>query len=178
MEFVNLKMEDYPSFLKLYDQTFPVDERRVYEDEEHLANFIKMKGGKFHAFAVKDGELFLGFLSYWTFEKYVYVEHFALTPEHRGKNIGAKMLSHLFKEVGENVLVEVEHPDSPDAQRRIKFYERNGFRLRTEFDYMQPPYGKGQKPVPMLLMTHGEVSLHNRDSISDMLREVYNVEHA
>ena len=51
MEFVNLKMEDYPSFLKLYNDSFPDNERRIYEDEEHLANFIKMKGGKFHAFA-------------------------------------------------------------------------------------------------------------------------------
>ena len=59
MEFVNLKMEDYPSFLKLYNDSFPDNERRIYEDEEHLANFIKMKGGKFHAFAAKDGDLFL-----------------------------------------------------------------------------------------------------------------------
>ena len=44
MEFVNLKMEDYPSFLKLYNDSFPDNERRIYEDEEHLANFIKMKG--------------------------------------------------------------------------------------------------------------------------------------
>lgn len=175
MEFTDLKMEDYPSFLKLYEASFPDNERRYYKDEEHLANFIKMKGGKFHAFAVKDGDLFLGFLSYWNFEGYTYIEHFALTPEQRGKNIGSKMLSHLFKTVNENVLVEVEHPDTPEAERRIKFYERNGFRQRTEFDYTQPPYSADKQPVKMLLMTHGDVSLHNRDSISDMLREVYNV---
>lgn len=176
MEFTDLKMEDYPSFLKLYNESFPDNERRLYKDEEHLANFIKMKGGKMHAFAVKDGDLFLGFLSYWIFEGYIYVEHFALTPEMRGKNIGSKMLSHLFKTVGENVLVEVEHSSSHEAARRIRFYERNGFRQRTELKYEQPAYGPGQKPVEMLLMTHGDVSLHNRDSISEMLREVYNVD--
>lgn len=175
MEFKELKVEDYPSFLELYNSTFPLNERRTYKDAEHLANFIKMKGGKFHAFAVKDGDLFLGFLSYWIFEGYIYVEHFALIPEQRGKNIGTKMLNHLFKTVGEDVLLEVEPPVSPETESRIRFYERNGFRIREEFDYEQPPYSQEQQPVKMLLMTHGNVSLHNRDSIKEMLHEVYNV---
>lgn len=136
MEFVNLKMEDYPSFLKLYNDSFPDNERRIYEDEEHLANFIKMKGGKFHAFAAKDGDLFLAFLSYWTFLGYTYVEHFAVQPEHRGKRIGALMLNHLFKEVSKDVLIEVEHPETDEAKRRIKFYEQNGFKVRREFNYV------------------------------------------
>lgn len=177
MEFINLKMEDYPSFLKLYNESFPANERREYRDERHLAEFIKMKGGKFHAFCAKDGDLFIGFLSYWNFEGYTYVEHFAVSPEQRGKRIGTLMLKHLFKEVNENVLVEVEHPDSDESRRRITFYEKNGFRIRTEFNYVQPPYSPGKEPVSMLLMTHGEVDLHNIDSIKDMLKEVYNFSH-
>ena len=174
MEFTNLKMEDYPSFLKLYNESFPPDERRELKDEEHLANFIKMKGGKSNAFAAKDGDLFLAFLSYWTFEGYTYIEHFAVVPEHRGKRIGALMLNHLFKEVSPNVLIEVEKPEGEEQKRRIKFYERNGFRVREEFDYTQPAYSSDKSPVEMLLMTHGDVDLHNRDSIREMLREVYN----
>lgn len=174
MEFTNLKMEDYPSFLKLYNESFPPDERRELKDEEHLANFIKMKGGKFNAFAAKDGDLSLAFLSYWTFEGYTYIEHFAVVPEHRGKRIGALMLNHLFKEVSPNVLIEVEKPEGEEQKRRIKFYERNGFRVREEFDYTQPAYSSDKSPVEMLLMTHGDVDLHNRDSIREMLREVYN----
>ena len=177
MEFVELKEEDYPSFLQLYNESFPPEERRDYEDERHLSEFIKMKHGKFHAFAVKDGDLFLGFLSYWEFEGYTYVEHFAVIPERRGNNIGRKMLGHLFKTVSEDVLLEVEPPVTPDAERRIKFYENTGFRVRQEFDYMQPPYSGDKQPVKMLLMTHGNVSLHNKDSIRDMLKEVYNVGH-
>lgn len=174
MEFTNLKMEDYPSFLKLYNESFPPDERRELKDEEHLANFIKMKGGKFNAFAAKDDDLFLAFLSYWTFEGYTYIEHFAVVPEHRGKRIGALMLNHLFKEVSPNVLIEVEKPEGEEQKHRIKFYERNGFRVREEFDYTQPAYSSDKSPVEMLLMTHGDVDLHNRDSIREMLREVYN----
>lgn len=177
MEITTLKTEDYPEFLRLYDESFPADERRPYADAAHLANFIKMKGGKFHAYAAKDGDLFLGFLSYWTFEGYAYIEHFAVRPEQRGRNIGARMLGHLMREVSPDILIEVEKPDTDEAKRRIKFYERHGFRTREEIKYIQPPYAEGLKPVEMLLMTHGDVSLHNMHSISEMLREVYNCTH-
>ena len=177
--FEKLRMEDYPKFLSLYNSSFPHNEKRLYEDEKHLDNYIKMKGGKFNAFSAVDGDLYLGFLSYWTFEGYTYIEHFAVSPEQRGKNLGRMMLEHLFKEVSPNVLIEVEPGDTPEAQKRIEFYEKNGFRIRKEFNYTQPSYGgKGQTAVPMLLMTHGDVNLHNIDSIKDMLREVYNVNHA
>ena len=177
--FEKLKMEDYPNFLNLYNSTFPHDQKRLYEDEKHLNNFIKMKGGKFNAFSAVDGDLYLGFLSYWTFEGYTYIEHFAVDPDHRGKNLGRMMLNHLFKEVSPNVLLETEPGDTPEAQRRIQFYEKNGFKVREEINYTQPSYGgKGQTAVPMLLMTHGEVNLHNIDSIKEMLQEVYNVNEA
>ncbi|MCH5232509.1 MAG: GNAT family N-acetyltransferase [Muribaculaceae bacterium] len=178
MEFTNLKMEDYPSFLQLYNDVFSTDHKRIYEDEKHLDNFIKMKGGKFNAFAAKDGDLFLGFLSYWTFEGYTYIEHFAIAPDQRGKNLGRLMLNHLFKEVSPNVLLETTPPEDEESEKRISFYEKNGFKIRKEFNYTQPSYGgKGQKAVPMLLMTHGDVNLHNIDSIKEMLQEVYNINH-
>ncbi len=179
MEFKELSVKDYPQFLELYNATFPDEQRRIYRDADHVANFVKMKGGKFHAFAYDDGgEDFLAFLTYWTFKGYVYIEHFAVKPEHRGKRIGAAMLSHLFSTVGPDVLIEVEHPDSAEAERRIKFYERNGFRVRRELNYTQPPYAPGGKSVPMLLMTHGDVSLRDSRDISEMLAEVYNVNHS
>lgn len=177
--FEKLKVEDYPKFLSLYNETFTHNEKRIYEDEKHLENFIKMKGGKFNAFSAVDGDLYLGFLSYWTFEGYTYIEHFAIAPDQRGKNLGRLMLNHLFKEVSPNVLLEAEPADaSPEAAKRLEFYEKNDFVVRKEFNYTQPSYGgKGQVAVPMLLLTHGDVNLHNIDSIKDMLLEVYNVNH-
>lgn len=176
MEFRNLEEKDYQAFLKLYNESFPENERRLYKSAEHVANFVKEKGGKFHAFAIDDGGgLFLGFLSYWTFEGYVYVEHFAVEPAHRGKNIGRKLLSHLLETVSGNVLLEVEKPESPEAVRRIKFYERCGFRLREDINYVQPPYGPGQSGVEMMLMTHGDVKLRDTRDLREMLTEVYNV---
>lgn len=176
MEFREMKGSDYPAFLKLYNESFPENERRLYKSAEHVADFVKEKGGKFHAFAIDDGDgLFLGFLSYWVFEGYVYVEHFAVDPEHRGKNIGRKMLDHLFRTVGEDVLIEVEKPETPEAERRIKFYERCGFKMREDINYVQPPYSAEQSGMEMMLMTHGNVKLRDTRDLREMLTEVYNV---
>lgn len=176
MEFKDLEVKDYPQFLELYNSSFPEDQRRIYRDANHVANFVKMKDGKFHAFAYDDGgEYFLAFMTYWTFKGYVYIEHFAVKPEHRGKRIGSAMINHLFATVSEDVLIEVEPEGTDEADKRIRFYERHGFRLRGDIKYSQPPYSPTQNEVPMMLMTHGNVSLHDMNDICEMLAEVYNV---
>lgn len=176
MEIQKLEVKNYPDFLTLYNQAFPKDQRRLYKDEQHLARFIKEKGGKFSAYAAVDGDLFLGFLSYWKFQGYIYIEHMAVDLEHRGKNIGSRLLQHLMKEQGENVLVEVE-PAGTDklADDRIKFYERNGFRVREDINYTQPPYSPEQAPLTLTLMTHGDVKITGKDDMREMLQDVYNV---
>ena len=187
MEFRNLEEKDYPRFLELYNSSFPENERRLYKSAEHVASFVRMKGGKFRGFAVDDNtgdpellkpenHLFLGFLTYWVFEGYVYIEHFAVSPEHRGRNIGARMLGHLFRTVSPDVLIEVEKPDTEEARRRIAFYERNGFRLREDINYVQPPYSAAQSGLEMMLMTHGDVKLRDTRDLREMLTEVYNVD--
>ena len=98
-----------------------------------------------------------------------------MQPEHRGKNIGRKLLSHLFKTVGENVLIEVEKPETEEARRRIRFYESCGFRMREDINYVQPPYSAEQSGVEMMLMTHGDVKLRDTRDLREMLTEVYNV---
>ncbi len=167
---------DYPAFLKLYNESFPENERRIYKSAEHVANFIKEKGGKFHGFVYDDGgDDFVGFLTYWTFDGYVYVEHFAVDPAHRSKNIGSMMLRHLFDVAGPDVLIEVENPTTDEARRRVAFYEKNGFRLREEITYVQPPYSMDQSGVEMSLMTHGNVKLRDMRDLREMFTEVYNV---
>lgn len=176
MVFRDLREQDYPAFLNLYNESFPVEERRLYPDTRHFADFVNEKGGKFNGFIAEDENgLFLGFLTYWKFRGFIYVEHFAVDPAHRGRKIGGNMLEYLFRTAGENVLIEVEKPETPGAARRIRFYERYGFRIRREVDYMQPPYSPEQCGLEMYLMTHGDVRLRGLTDLREMLAEVYNV---
>ena len=43
MEFRELTVKDYPAFLKLYNETFPADERRLFKNAEHVDNVVRMK---------------------------------------------------------------------------------------------------------------------------------------
>lgn len=86
------------------------------------------------------------------------------------------MLSHLFDIAGQDVLIEVEKPETEEARRRIAFYEKNGFRMREDINYVQPPYSAEQSGEEMMLMTHGNVDLKDTRDLREMLTEVYNVD--
>lgn len=78
----------------------------------------------------------------------------------RGNGIGGAVIERLREESDKPLLLEVELPDSgPMAVRRIDFYRRHGLEPRYSFEYMQPPYASGLNPLPMVLMTSGDIEL-------------------
>ncbi len=65
----------------------------------------------------------------------ILLQYFAVWPDKRGKGVGTKMLTFLCERyAGNGILIEVENPKyAPDEQhlammqRRIRFYQDNGF---------------------------------------------------
>lgn len=164
----------YPQAVVLYEQSFPEIERRdstkwkqLWLDNRHF--FID-------AILLNDQD-FGGFISYWLFPDFVYIEHFATSPTLRGKGIGGKCLD-LFSERYSTlpIILEVEMATNPTSARRIAFYERHKFTLLSQ-PYTQPPYHQGGDSLPMHIMcTHPQnVTLQFKDMINDLHREVYGV---
>jgi ribosomal protein S18 acetylase RimI-like enzyme len=114
-------------------------------------------------------------LTYWDFDRFVYVEHLAVAAALRSQGYGSQMLSALKAEVGERpIVLEVERPEDEVARRRIAFYERNGFRRWTERAYRQPPYRKGDAPIDMWLMACGPLPETCFDEVVECIyQEVY-----
>lgn len=176
MQFEKLEPEDYPAFLALYESAFPPEERRAYSGVSALVHFISEKEGRFQILVVKEADEFVGFVTYWTFPDYVYVEHVAVSAEHRGNKIGSAIFQHLYEVVGDKILLEVEHPTTEQSRRRLRFYERLGFLSHPDIDYLQPPYQRFLPSVPLMLMTHGDVDLSDWErAVRPMQREVYGV---
>ena len=175
MVFQNLDVKEYPEFLKVFNETYPENESRLYKSAEHVANYIKMKGGKFHGFAFDDGGGdYLGYVTYWTLNHLVFIERLATV--NKGKNVERKLLSHLFEMAEPNALIEVEDPESsPEAAKRVEFLEKEGFKLRKDINYVQPNKTAMESGVKIMLMTHGEVDLKDTRELREMLTEVYNV---
>ncbi len=167
-----LERSDIGKLLRLYEAAFPVEERRPYADEEQFAAFMRDNG--LSALAVKgEAGSFLGFLTYWTFPGFIYVEHFAIADDMRGMGLGSRMLSWLKGNVSPCVLLEVELPLTEEARQRVAFYERAGFRMHSATRYLQPPYAGGLPAVEMALMTAGLDKLPDTNALRAFQMAVY-----
>jgi len=136
------------SLQQLYEQAFPVQERREFEQLLQLLDEPDM-----HLDVAVVGTRMAGFYIFWQFESFCFLEHLAIQPDLQGQGFGQQFLQRLLREAGEKLVLEVERPGDETTRRRIRFYEGLGFTLHPGFDYYQPPYRKGQPPVPLYLMT-------------------------
>ena len=102
-------------FLRIYNESFPIDERRLYADEGELRRFMSAKRGKFHILALNEEDRLLGFISYWQFERYCYIEHFAIDPSERGRRLGSEMLGY----VRDNIDSRIDLPKRDCAGLRL-----------------------------------------------------------
>ena len=125
----------YTKLFNLYTRAFPVSERRSWSGLEHELIYEK----KFHPNVLLQNDEFVGLLNYWTFEQFFYIEHFAVNEQMRNSHIGTEAMEIFMKQTHLPIVLEVEMPKNPLAERRIKFYERLGFSV-LPCDYFQPSY--------------------------------------
>ena len=64
--------ELYNSWRKLYTVSFPIFEQRTQEQQEKAFSCAD-----YHLVGYSEGDMFVGFISYWEFGSYRYIEHFA-----------------------------------------------------------------------------------------------------
>lgn len=156
---------------RIYEETFPIEERRPSKEwckmcEQHPF---------FHAMTINtEGEI-RGIMTYWILPTCYYIEHFAITMEQRGEGFGSAALRlFLSSHTDRIVILEVEPPETEFTQRRIRFYERHGFKLLS-YPYLQPPYRHGDSPLPLNLMTNRKIEAERKiqETIKAIHKEVY-----
>jgi ribosomal protein S18 acetylase RimI-like enzyme len=152
----------------LYEQAFPVEERRNLSAQQEL-----LRTGALQLQVILVEDVFAGFVFSWLLTDFIFIEHFAIATEQRGGGIGSMVMSLLFSTYP-RIVLEVEPPFSSDAERRIRFYEGLGFQSYP-YIYRQPSYLAGGAPLHMLLMQTGMASdEHTFSQIStEIYREVY-----
>lgn len=156
----------------LINTSFPPAERRTTEAQRHLTD----RNPYFRPHYIIDEGKFIGFVNYWQFEDFTYIEHLATDPALRGGGYGGRVLDMLRQSTDSPIVLEVEHPENEIAQRRINFYCRHGYTLWNEREYIQPPYAEGRPWLPLLLMVNGPLDEKTDfDHVRTTLyREVYN----
>jgi len=93
----------------------------------------------------------VGLIISWEFNDWCYIEHFAIDPALRGRQYGTRIIQFM-QGLYSKLVLETSLPDSEDNERRVRFYERLGLEV-CPFSYAQPPYRRGEAPVPMVLMS-------------------------
>jgi len=133
---------------ELYEDAFPLEERRLLDAQVRV-----MKKPNYHFEIIIDKKQLIGFLLWWDFETHRYIDHFATSTHQRNKGFGKLILEGFMANNNKPILLEVELPNSTINQRRIKFYERIGFKLNQHY-YEVPPINEDQLPLQLLLMSY------------------------
>ncbi len=150
-----------------YDESFPANERRHFDDLLNLLPCPDM-----HLCALVAHNQPVGFMVYWQWDDVLFIEHFAIDPEQQGRQLGQQALDEVKRIKNSSlILLEVELPTDDISQRRIRFYERLGFSLNT-YTYAQPPYQRGNPAIPMKLMSMPAIAQQQDfDTFSQMIKE-------
>jgi len=147
---------------ELYEGSFPLEERRLLDAQSRV-----MKKPNYHFDTIIDEKQLIGFLLWWEFETHSYIDHFATSTQQRNKGFGKLILEKFMDSNYKPILLEVELPNSTINQRRIKFYERIGFKLNQHY-YEIPPLKEGQSPLPLLLMSYP--SLLSKNDVKQFIK--------
>lgn len=143
------------SIRPIYEASFPVDERRDFEDLLSIAESEDF----FHADIYVENDETIGFITYWHFPEFIYIEHFAVHENTRGKGFGNIILTNLLENSALPIILEVEKPENETSRRRIRFYENMGFTL-CEKPYIQPAYAPEKNSLSLFLMHYGDIDMN------------------
>ncbi len=156
--------EGWAEAMTIYREAFPPRERR---DEATQA--AALADPAFRADGIRLNGKIAGLVFYWEHPAFHYIEHLALSPAMRGRNIGSEVLQAFCR--GRRVILEIEPPEDPATVRRLRFYEHAGF-VANPHPYIHPSYGEPAEPHRLVLMSRPE-ALGNDEAraFADFVRE-------
>ena len=142
----------HPHYIKdLFESSFPESERLSFDATRHRED------ERFHFLVVEKDDDPIGLLTYWTFDDFVYVEHFAIDEEMRDQGFGKAAFLTFLSMQHSQVLFEVELPHDEVSEHRVEFYSSMGL-CQNEQEYWQPSYSDPQRlEMQMLIMSKYEL---------------------
>ena len=154
---INLKPVTDKNFSSVYKRlvdAFPYEERRDECDEEKC--FLKKQ---FNFCEITDNGESVGLIVFWVFESFLFIEHIAINKEIRSKGYGSKTVDLIKRKYNLPIVLEAEAPETETQQKRIKFYEKLGFKVNS-YDYTQPSYHNTES-VPLLVLSFPKLLSEN-----------------
>ncbi|EJX06235.1 acetyltransferase, GNAT family, partial [gut metagenome] len=89
----------YQFMENLITTAFPAEEYRALEQLKEYTDKVE----RFHNNVILGDEQPIGILTYWNFEDFYYIEHFATVPSMRNKGYGKKALEYVCTQFGKPI---------------------------------------------------------------------------
>ena len=141
-------MKNFDEMWKIFKNSFPEDERRSFKEQKML-----LRNPLYNFNTIYNNKLPIGFIAFWTFKDFIFIEHLAIDRNFRGKGYGGKIIKDIISRYDKVIILEVEKTKTNEAIRRISFYENLGFHL-NKYDYLQPALSEDKEPVPLFIMSY------------------------
>lgn len=136
----------YSRAMELYALSFPYHEQRRPSSQERI-----LKNSEYNFLLIMDEGRFSGLMLCWETAGFIYVEHFCILPELRGRGIGAAALELLGRR-GKTLILEIDPPVDDISRRRQGFYERAGF-VSNCYEHVHPTYHQDCSGHSLVLMS-------------------------
>jgi len=168
---IDIKKLNIDKFYKLHKQDFPFDERRSKEKYKQLLNNLNFKS----TYIFLENKL-IGYINFWDFNDFIFIEHFAIFKELRDKGYGTKFLNSFLQNTSKDIIFEIEPATDEITTRRANFYLRLGFKF-SDVEYYQPSYHKKGTLGPKLnIMYKTKTGTKKLNGYLQTLKEkVYNI---
>lgn len=143
-------MKNFEQIFSLMEISFPKNEFRTFENQKKLLqnpyyNIITQENEKNDVIA---------FLAFWSFNTFNFIEHLAVSPLCRGKGTGTKIMNDFInKNSSKSIVLEIEPPSDEITVKRLKFYERLGFKLNN-YEYYQLPLRENDSKARLNIMSY------------------------
>ncbi|ENH96178.1 hypothetical protein J416_12242 [Gracilibacillus halophilus YIM-C55.5] len=145
-------------------QYFPVEEMK---SKEHLDLLLKEKGDVYHK---DEGKYHV--LMYAEFQSFIFIDYVYVSKQSRGQGIGHQLLDQL-KQKEKPIILEVEPLDyhDSDSKKRLKFYQKEGFRHAESIGYTRKSLATDEANTLEILFwsPKGE----NEEEIYQQMKQMY-----
>ena len=118
----------------VYGASFPAMERRTLAGQR-----LAMANPRYRLDAWHEDGRFTGFMGWWDFGTFRFVEHLATDPSARSGGVGSRILKQWMESEKTPVILEIDPPEDDISRRRLGFYRRLGC-VENPMEHSHPYY--------------------------------------
>ncbi len=150
------------------NQYFPIEEMK---SKEHMELLLKEKGNIYHK---DEGPHHV--MMYVEMDDFIFIDYLFVSKDARGQGLGKKLLNKL-KEKQKPIILEVEpvNYEDTDTEKRLNFYEREGFHHAKAIGYQRRSLAT--KEITELEILYWSPEDDDEETIYEKMKQTYEMIH-